>query len=143
MDTVSLRVIYDGNGPLKWSRKPGSFGMQDKDGLLHAGAEGPDRTVVFDLILQVKQGKSDAPVLLGSFAHGSPSERFLYLAWGEAPGVFAQRLKLPLNTITWDDIRNAFARQQPLVGTLIDHHPRVTSTGENIGGRRPMSWLVA
>ena len=142
MDSVRIRLIYDGNGPLVWSRKPGTFGMQDRAGLLHLGADGPDRTVLFDFILQAKAGKSDAPVLLGSFAHGPPDGRFLYLAWCEAQGTLVQRLKLPLGGITWDDIRNASDRQKPLVGILVDHHPRVTSTGANIGGSRPIAWTL-
>lgn len=142
MDSVSIRLIYDGNGPLNWSRKPATFGMQDREGLLHLGAVGPNRTILFDLDLQVKAVKSDAPVLLGSFAHGPPRGRFLYLAWCEEQGTLVQRLKLSLSTITWDDIRNAFERQEPLVGTLVDHHPRVISTGANIGGSRPISWRL-
>jgi hypothetical protein len=37
------------------------------------------------------------------------------------------------------ELCNAFDRQQPLVGMLVDHQPRVTSTGANIGGTRPIS----
>lgn len=140
MESVCLRLVYDGNGPLNWSRKPGTFGMQDKEGLLHIGVRRPNGTVLFDLTLQVKLGKSDAPILFGSFAHGPPSGRFLYLAWCEAQGTLVQRLKLPLSGITWNDIRSAFDRQEPLVGVLVDHHPRLTSTGANIGGSRPISW---
>ncbi|WP_442782320.1 DUF5990 family protein [Collimonas fungivorans] len=140
MESVCLRLVYDGNGPLNWSRKPGTFGMQDKEGLLHIGVRRPNGTVLFDLTLQVKLGKSDAPILFGSFAHGPPSGRFLYLAWCEAHGTLVQRLKLPLSGITWNDIRSAFDRQEPLVGVLVDHHPRLTSTGANIGGSRPISW---
>lgn len=139
-DTLSLRLVYDGNGPLNWSRLPGTFGMQDKDHRLHLGVPGPDGTVVFDLDLQVKEGKSGVPVLLGAFAHGPPAGRFLYLAWCEAQGAVVQRLKLPLGGITRDDIREALDHRQALVGVLADHHPRVTSTGANIGGSRPMSW---
>jgi hypothetical protein len=139
MDTVALSVVYDGNGPLKWGRLPGTFGLQDKAGRLEQGIACPDGTVRFDLTLQVKPGK-DAPVLLGSFAHGPPDGRFLYLAWAEADGRYAQRLKLPLGGITWDDIRAASGQNKPLVGVLVDHHPRVTSTGANIGGSRPISW---
>ncbi|GGC77274.1 DUF5990 family protein [Undibacterium terreum] len=142
MDSVSLKLIYDGNGPLKWSRKPGTFGMQDKAGHLDLGTSAPDGTVLFDLTLQVKPGKSGAPVLLGSFAHGPPDGRFLYLAWCEAQGALVQRLKLPLGGISWDDIRNASDQQKPLLGVLVDHHPRLTSTGENIGGSRPISWVL-
>ena len=142
MDSVCIRLIYDGIGPLNWSRKPGTFGMQDKAGCLDLGIAGANGTVLFDLTLQVKPGKSGAPVLLGSFAHGPPDGRFLYLAWCEAQGTFAQRIKLPLSGITWGDIRNALDQRKPLIGVLLDHHPRVTSTGANIGGSRAISWAL-
>ncbi len=142
MDTLPLRLIYDGAGPIHWSRKPDAFGLQDKAEVLHLGAVCPNGTVVFDFVLQVKTGTSEAPILLGDFAHGPPSGRFLYLGWRNTQGAFAQRLKLPLGGITWDDIRAAWDQQKPLLGTLVDHHPRVTSTGANIGGTRPISWLV-
>lgn len=142
MDSLALRLIYDGVGPVHWSRMPGAFGLQDRDALLHIGMPGPDRTVLFDLTLQVKMGNSGAPVLLGTFAHGPPAGRFLYLGWRNASGAFAQRLKLPLGGIAWDDIHNAFDQQKPLTGILADHQPRVTSTGANIGGTRPMSWKL-
>lgn len=142
MDLVSLRLIYDGNGPLNWGRKPGTFGMQDKEGHLQLGIIEPDGTTIFEFALQVKPGKSGEPVLVGSFAHGPPSGRFLYLAWADENGTLAQRLKLPLGGISWDDIRESFKQQKPLVGVLVDHHPRVTSTGANIGGSRPISWRL-
>lgn len=137
---MRLRLIYDGSGPLVWGRKPGTFGMQDKEGRLQIGAAGPGGTAMFELTLAVKSGKSGEPVLLGTFAHGPPDGRFLYLAWAEENGVLAQRLKLPLGSIGWDDIRESSDQGKPLVGTLLDHHPRVTSTGANIGGSRAISW---
>ena len=142
MDSIHLRLIYDGTGPLSWSRKPGAFGLQDKAGALRLGVAGPSGTVIFDMTLQLKSGNSDAPVLTGSFAHGPPAGRFLYLGWLNEQSGFAQRLKLPLGGITWSQVQEALDRQEPLIGTLVDHHPRVTSTGANIGGSRPMSWTL-
>lgn len=117
--------------------------MQDKEGRLLIGTPGKDGETIFEVALQVKVGKSGEPVLLGSFAHGPPTGRFLYLAWAEESGILAQRLKLPMNSIRWNDIRASVERQRPLVGVLVDHHPRVTSTGENIGGSRPISWELS
>lgn len=102
MESLRLRLIYDGNGPLNWSRRPGMFGMQDKEGRLQIGTLGPDGTTE----------------------------------------TLAQRIKLPLGGIGWDDIRESFEQQRPLVGVLTDHHPRVTSTGANIGGSRQISWRL-
>jgi hypothetical protein len=142
MDFVHLRVVYDGNGPLIWGRKPGTFGLQDKDGRLQIGTIGAAGETTFELSLQVKSGKSGEPVLLGFFAHGPSAGRFLYLSWAEGDGTLAQRLKLPLAGIEWSDIRESVKQQKPLVGVLVDHEPRVTSTGANIGGSRPVCWKL-
>jgi hypothetical protein len=76
MNSVHLTLIYDGNGPLNWGRKPGAFGMQDKEGRLQLGATASDGTVIFELVLQVKAGKSGEPVLLGRFAHDRQTAAF-------------------------------------------------------------------
>jgi hypothetical protein len=142
MDSIEIRLIYDGVGPVTWSRDPRAFGVQDKAGELHPGTAAAGGTVVFDLTFQAKSNGSDAPILAGNFAHGPPSGRFIYLGWRNAQRGFAQRLKLPLSTVTWNEVREALARQQPLVGTLVDHHPKATATGANIGGSRPISWSL-
>ena len=140
MDSIRIRLIYDGSGPVHWDGGADAFGVQDKAGVLHGGIPGPAGATIFDLVFQVKSQDSDAPVLSGDFAHGPPAARFLYLGWRNASGGFAQRLKLSLATLAWSDVRRAIERQQPLVGTLVDHHPKATSTGANIGGSRPISW---
>jgi Family of unknown function (DUF5990) len=142
MYSIRIRLIYDGAGPVTWSRDPGAFGLQDKASVLHVGAQRPDGTVVFNLTLRLKSDGSDAPIFLGSFVHGPPTGRFLYLGWRDKRGGLAQRLKLPLGTITRNHVREALARQEPLVGTLVDHHPKATSTGASIGGSRPISWAM-
>jgi hypothetical protein len=81
-------------------------------------------------------------VLLVPFAHRSPSGRFLYLSWRDTRGAYALRLKLPLGEISWIDVRKATGRRVPLVGTLVDHHPKATLTGANIGGTRQLSWVL-
>jgi hypothetical protein len=40
MESVQLRVMYDGVGPVSWSRRPTDFGLQDKERVLHAGTVG-------------------------------------------------------------------------------------------------------
>jgi len=139
-DSIPLQIRYHGTGPLIWSGGPGDFGLQDKAEVLHLGRAGPDDAVIFDLSLQVKPDGASAPVFLGPFAHGRPDGRFLYLSWRNAEGNYAQRLKLPLDSITWSDIRRALSADKPLVGELIDRNPRVTTTGANIGGSRPLVW---
>ena len=147
MDSIRIRLVYDGIGPAIWDGdgRPDAFGIQDKEGTLHPGVPGvpgAKGTVVFELTLQVKSTDADAPVFAGTFVHGPPAGRFLYLGWRNAQGAFAQRLKLPLASITWADVRQALDKQEPLVGTLVDHHPKATTTGANIGGTRAMAWAL-
>ena len=144
MDSIRIRLVYDGVGPAIWNGdgRPDAFGIQDKEGALHPGVPGAKGMVVFELTLQVKSTDSDAPVFAGTFVHGPPAGRFLYLGWRNAQGAFAQRLKLPLASITRADVREALDRRAPLVGTLVDHHPKATRTGANIGGTRAMSWAL-
>ena len=143
MDTLRLRLTYDGKGPAIWTPAPRAFGLQDKDVVLHAGAPGPDGTTVFDFELQAWPHESGAAVLSGAFAHGPPAARFLYLGWRDAQGAFAQRLKLPLSGIAWADAAAAIGQGRALAAALIDHQPRATTTGANIGGTRAVDWRPA
>ena len=141
MNSIRMQVVYDGKGPVHWDGGAGAFGLQDKSGALHPGTPGAAGAVVFDFTLAVKSPGS--AVLLGDFAHGTPAERFLYLGWRNTAGNFAQRLKLPLTTITADQVRQAVADGRLLTTTLIDSHPRATTTGANIGGTRQVAWTLA
>jgi len=143
MDAVRLQLVYDGAGPVHWDGGAGAFGLQDKDGALHPGTPGAAGAVVFDFTLRVKPVDAGGVVLVGDFAHGKPAERFLYLGWRYAAGNFAQRLKLPLASITPDQVRQAVTDGRLLAATLVDHHPRATSTGANIGGTRQVAWTLA
>jgi hypothetical protein len=143
MGAVRLQLVYDGAGPVHWDGGAGTFGLQDKDDALHAGTPGAAGAVVFDLTLQVKAVQAGAVVLVGDFAHGKPADRFLYLGWRNAAGNFAQRLKLPLASITPEQMRQAISEGKLLTATLVDHHPRATTTGANIGGTRKVAWVIA
>ena len=143
MDAIRLQLIYDGAGPVHWDGAAGAFGLQDKAGVLHTGSPGAAGSVVFDFTLQVKAQAAGHAVLTGDFAHGRPAERFLYLGWRESAGHFAQRLKLPLSAITANQVSEALDKGRPLTATLIDHAPRATSTGANIGGSRAITWTLA
>ncbi|MFL6696307.1 MAG: DUF5990 family protein [Vitreoscilla sp.] len=143
MQAIALQLIYDGAGPVHWQGGADAFGLQDRQGALHPGTPGAAGALVFDFTLQVKSLDSTAAVLAGEFAHGGPAERFVYLAWRNAGVGFAQRLKLPLFTITSDQVREALDKGRPLTATLVDHDPRATATGANIGGARTVDWILA
>ena len=143
MEAIALQLIYNGAGPVHWDGGAGAFGLQDKAGMLHPGTSGAGGAVVFDFTLQVKSLDAATAVLVGEFAQGAPADRFVYLGWRNPTGGFAQRLKLPLFTITSDQVRQALDKGRPLTATLLDHHPKATSTGANIGGARPVTWTLA
>ncbi|HEY9025111.1 MAG TPA: DUF5990 family protein [Burkholderiaceae bacterium] len=142
MDMLRLRLTYDGSGPAIWTPAAGAFGLQDRDAVLHVGSPRPDGSTVFEFELRAKPHESGVAVLSGAFAHGPPAARFLYLGWRNAQGAFAQRLKLPLAGIAWPDVAAAIDGGRPLAATLVDRHPRATSTGANIGGTRHVDWRV-
>lgn len=67
-------------------------------------------------------GAAAAPIFLGPCTQGPPSARFLYISWtGDQQGrrTMFRRMKLPLKSITWDQIDQVL--QQPgaiLVATV-------------------------
>ena len=143
MDSVALRFIYDGVGPVVWNGGPTDFGLEDKNDLLMQGKKISGHEFVFDFQLQVKTGKEGQPIFLGDFCHGSPKDRFLYLSWRSLQGHYAQRFLLPLTNISSAHVALAQESGVPLVGVLTDHQPKATSTGVNIGGRRSVEWTLA
>jgi hypothetical protein len=138
--SVRLRIVYDGTPPNVWDGGEKDFGVQDKDNVLYPGKTERSGRVVFDVALGVKPERTASPVFLGEFAHGPPKERFVYLSWRNANGAYAQRLKLPLGTITWSDIDAA--KKKPLVGEVApSRKPRVPGAA-NVGGTRAVVWKV-
>jgi len=142
LEPIRLQLIYHGKGPVFWTGGATDFGVQDKDEGLFLGEAAPDGGRIFDLALEVKPEGAGAPVFVGPFSHGPASKRFLYLSWRNLTGEYAQRLILPLGAIAWSDIRASRAADRALVGELIDSNPRATSTGANIGGKRPITWRL-
>lgn len=72
-----------------------------------------------DFLLEFRLGqRGDAPNFLGPYAQGSAAERFFYLSWGtgQTPATFGmfRRLKVHLSHLTWDDIKAATQRDEPL-----------------------------
>jgi Family of unknown function (DUF5990) len=91
-----------------------------RDGLLDPASSSAAR-LAFDLSLRVGGTRADGgPVLLGSFAHGRPDDRFLYVNSGTAAGQtgspWSRRAKLKLAAITAEMLRAA--RAQP--GAVIE-----------------------
>ena len=70
----------------------------------------PTDNVVFEAELRVGNDESETtPNFLGSYAHGTVQERFLYICWGQSNlGGWSgfRRAKLPLSGLTWSAIES-------------------------------------
>jgi hypothetical protein len=129
------------------------FGLQDnsttKDWVIHSGQVQPTGDIHFDCACRVlTHQKTGAPNFLGTFVHGAPTERFLYLSWrpkGWKPGqaeasgpTWVRRMKIHLRTITWDQIRTASRGDRVLevavAGTGRDGGPSCASVALVGGG---------
>lgn len=68
------------------------------------------RDICFDFCLTVSDSRKDGqPNFLGDFAQGPPAGRFIYIDVGTYAGQkdtpWSRRMKVPLQSITWDLIR--------------------------------------
>lgn len=101
--TVHLRIICL-NPPIVDGAE---FGLQDKTPALHRGERTADGALIFTCDLQAKPGAAGAVHFTGSFAHGTPAERFLYLSLGKLESGswnWTKRLKIPLKSISWTQV---------------------------------------
>jgi hypothetical protein len=77
----------------------------------------------FELTVRVAPGEGGAPNFLGPFAQGPSAGRFVYVNsgdYGRAGGAYwARRAKVPLTSITWARIEQAFAAPDLLLETRI------------------------
>ena len=133
---LKLRLVRDSAAP----SPDGSavrFGLQDNKEEIHAGVLREDGKYAFDFELRVVEAADEAaaPVFLGPFAFGKPSDRFVYLSWQrtEAPG-YANRVKARLADIGWAEVR---AAQQS--GGRLEADLSGRKAG---GGKVPVCWQL-
>ena len=109
--TLRLRVICSPMPPKSCGRMERiELAMQVREDL-QPGAERADGAMQFECEVRVKPNvKTGQPNFLGPATHGPPDARFLYLNWqgweGEEHREF-RRLKIPLTSITWEQIEAA------------------------------------
>ncbi|MBZ0291806.1 MAG: DUF5990 family protein [Anaerolineae bacterium] len=101
--TVQLRVICMNRPEESSDQQPQVFGLQDKTRAVHPGAAQGDGSLVFQCELQVQKQQDGTPNFSGTFAHGTPAKRFLYLALKHDQKII-RRLKIHLSSITWEQI---------------------------------------
>ena len=99
---IGIRVV----NPPDLTSEGLEFGLQDKDQRLYAGVMQTDGSLWVECEMQVKQGADGKPNFLGAFAHGTASDRFLYLTW-KKEGRITQRIKVKLASITWAQVEAA------------------------------------
>lgn len=138
---VALRLIYVGGPPVHWTGGPGCFGMQDREGRLTPPMPLPTGEACFDFAADVHLGSGGLVDFAGSFVHGPRGGRFIYLAWRNQDGPYAQRFKLPLESITAAMVAGALAERRPISATLVVAEQRATRAGSNIGGTRTVDWF--
>jgi len=118
--TVRIRCIelpgreFDG----KFNIKVGA----QKDDEVVDDVFGDAKEVIFLFPLRVeKNAKTGKPNFLGPFAQGKPTERFLYLCWGERHGkawLGFRRAKIHLNHIEWSSVEKALKTKGVIEATL-------------------------
>jgi len=87
----------------------------------------PGKPHNFDIVLEVSEGdKANQPVFRGTFAHGPPKGRSVYLSWkrqGKHEHPWAWRIKVPLSGIGWAEVRAAEKLGKCLAANVIGRHP--------------------
>jgi hypothetical protein len=97
----------------------GVFGLQDKERRLSAGQPQPDGSLVFECELWAKRAADGKANFLGVFAHGTPTDRFLYLTLLNADtdqAEIVKRIKVKLPLITWEQIEQGGVLQATVDG---------------------------
>lgn len=93
--------------PSAQNGRPTGFGLQDRAEHLTPGVALPDGRISFTLDLEVSQDPATGRVRFHSpFVHGPAAARFLYLGWRytDGPREWVRRQKLPLASITWEQV---------------------------------------
>jgi hypothetical protein len=135
LDIIKVRVVHDGAKPIHDTGEPYRFGLQRGRDDVQAGSTLGDGRLAFDVALRVKPGADpERPVFLGEFTHGPPDARFLNLGWKpDRPG-WINRIKVPLSTITWSQVRQAQSSGRRLTAD---------ATGRQPHQPRPLAWTLA
>lgn len=94
--------------------------QKGKDVIQDIDADAPE--VTFEVPMRVaRNAHTGQPNFMGSYAHGTPDERFIYLCWGEY-GEFGwdgfRRAKLQLNHLTWDTLDKSLESGEPIRVTI-------------------------
>lgn len=110
------------------------FGLQQGSGSVYTTIQkqrSDSQNLIFELTLCVKYNNPSMPDFTGSFVQGTPNNRFVYIDIGTSAGQtdspWSRRLKIPLQGISVEMCRQAFANS----GLMLETH--VPGTGKDAG----------
>jgi hypothetical protein len=135
---VRLRLIRGDDRPATNPLgEPFEFGLQDTKQAIDPGVRRENGAVVFDLVLTAKPGPDpNRPVFSGRYASGPADDRFVYLAWRSIPrGVWINRVKARLSTITWEMVEAARSEGRLLAADMSGWGPH--------DARHSVEWKLA
>ncbi|MCA0452457.1 MAG: DUF5990 family protein [Chloroflexi bacterium] len=108
---LQLQIVCYNRPPAEFNGMPAArFGLQDKQGALDIGQPQPDGSRLFTCTIEGKTSGSDVD-FSGSHVQGAKGARFLYLSWAYDTGGWVQRIKIPLQGITADQIKRGQSLQ--------------------------------
>lgn len=101
--------------------QPVYLGIQRGSDVIEA-VPGDTKRVVFKPVFRIGKQADGSPNFLGSFAQGTPRQRFFYLSWGvmheDRRFEMFRRAKIHLSHIGWEHIQKAMSTGTPLKVTL-------------------------
>ena len=104
--------------------RQGAFGLQDKNQRLYPPAQDIGGSAVFRCQVGAKPAPASGPPnFSGAFTHGTPQDRFLYLSLRSADGAegaWIKRIKVPLKSITWEQVEAAARHADARLACTVD-----------------------
>jgi hypothetical protein len=121
--SVTIRIICLNPPASTYEDKAVDFGLQDKSQNLVSGQLQPNGSLVFEFSIEaLKIEGQDQPDWRGLYVHGTPNQRFLYLAYGYKDNDkyhWIRRIKIMLSAITWQHIEAA-SKSGSVLEAIID-----------------------
>lgn len=119
---ITIEIVgTDPPGTTVGERHPVHLAIQKDEDVLEP--QPADRQqIVFKPTLRARKEADGSVNFLGPYAHGSRTERFIYLVWAVVPRAghaqMFSRIKLQLNHIKWTDVQKALTRKKPIKVTV-------------------------
>jgi hypothetical protein len=109
--TIQLQIICHNPPPAICNGVAADqFGLQDKKGALDLGTRQADDSRVFICAIEAKLSEDGAD-FSGAVVQGTKGSRFLYLSWAYDTGGWIKRIKVPLSSISMQQIRSGHVLQ--------------------------------